>query len=177
MAEDTNNEKKHLDFVQLMARHERAIRGFTRSLLPSGEAVDDIMQDVFVIAWKKFEQLDHHDNFPKWVCGIARYQVLNYRRSMARNRLVLNSEIINMVAEEGQEDTEESELRLKALEGCLEQLPQENQELVQRVYQQRNAIPKLARETGKKENAIYQKMWRIRRSLSKCVENKLLPAG
>ena len=76
------------DFVRLLALHERAIRGFVRGLLPSSSDVDDVMQEVLVVAWKKFGDLNNRDDFPKWVCAIAKYQVLSFRRRMARDKLV-----------------------------------------------------------------------------------------
>lgn len=42
-------------FVRLFAKHERAVRGLVRSMLPSLQDVDDVMQDVGLVCWRKFK--------------------------------------------------------------------------------------------------------------------------
>ena len=67
-------------FVRLIMRHDRPIRAFLRGLLPTAADVDEVMQEVSVIAWRKFGQLDDPQDFRRWVCVIARYEVLMHRR-------------------------------------------------------------------------------------------------
>ena len=59
-------------FVRLLVRHDRAIRAWLRVLLPTLNDVDEVMQEVSVVAWRKFDQLDDPENFQRWVCVIAR---------------------------------------------------------------------------------------------------------
>ena len=166
-------EENHIQFVQALARHERSIRGFVRSIAPNQNSVDDLMQEILVVAWKKFDQLQDVADFPKWVCAIARYQVLNYRRRIARDRLVLGTEVVQLIAEEGETETHKRDHQLRALENCIDELPSESKQMVQHAYHQGKSIGILAKRQGKKENAIYQKLWRIRQSLSHCVEQKV----
>ena len=117
-------------FVRLIMRHDRPIRAFLRGSLPTAADVDEVMQEVSVIAWRKFGQLDDPNGFRRWVCVIARYEVLMHRRKKARDRLVLGQEIEQLIAEEGLEELELREQQLKALEGCLDKLPKERSQLV-----------------------------------------------
>ncbi len=110
-------------FVRLIMRHDRPIRAFLRGLLPTASDVDEVMQEVSVIAWRKFGQLDDSKDFRRWVCVIARYEVLMHRRKKARDRLVLGEEIEQLVAEEGLDELDLREQQIEALEGCLGKLP------------------------------------------------------
>ena len=92
------------------------------------------MQEVSVVGWRKFDELDHPDNFRAWACGIARYEVLMYRRKVARDRFVLSDELDQLVAEEGIEELGLRQQQLEALEGCLEKLPEERFLRVHRSY-------------------------------------------
>ena len=158
------------DFIRALGRHERSIRAYVRGTLPRSQDVDEVMQETLVVAWKKFDQLDDLENFPKWVCVIARYEILGYRRKMARDRLVFSDELMALLASEGLGETDSRERRLELLEICLKKLPEPKRKIVLQAYSPDVAIGKLARQIGKTENAMYQLLVRIRQTLSRCVE-------
>lgn len=160
-------------FVGLLMRNDRAIRAYLRSLLPTANDVDEVMQEVSVVAWRKFDQLDKPDNFCRWVCVIARYEVLMYRRSKARDRLVLGSEIEKLIADEGLEELEIREQQLAALESCISKLPDERRQLVMRVYSAEQPMKTIAEQIGKKPATLYQIVSRARRQLLACLKRKL----
>ncbi len=91
-------------FVRLLMRHDRVVRAYLRSLLPTATDVDEVMQEISVVAWRKFGELDDPDNFRRWICVIARYEVLMHRRKKARDRIVLGREIEELLADEGLEE-------------------------------------------------------------------------
>jgi len=161
----------HESFVRALSLHERVIRAYIRGAgIWRPEDVDEIIQEVSLIAWKKFDQLDKVEEFPRWACVIARYQVLEFRRQRARDRLILNDRVFELLGEEGLEETTHNELLLRCLEHCLEKLPANGRELVQSVYEHGIAVDELAQKAGQQANALYQKLWRIRQALRKCVE-------
>ena len=49
----TSRENKYAEFVGLLARYDKAIRRFVRSLLPSHDGVDDILQETTLEYWTK----------------------------------------------------------------------------------------------------------------------------
>ncbi len=163
-------------FVRLIMRHDRAIRAFLRGCLPTAADVDEVMQEVSVVAWRKFGQLDDPKDFRRWVCVIARYEVLMYRRKKARDRLVLGEEIEQLIAEEGLEELDLREQQLEALEGCLGKLPKERRQLVLRVYATERPMKTVALQIGKTPEALYKLLSRVRRQLLQCVEHTLAEA-
>ena len=52
------------------------------------------MQTVSIAAWTKFDRFDPETDFARWAATIARFEVLNYRRSKARDRLVFDEGIV-----------------------------------------------------------------------------------
>lgn len=159
--------------MRLFMRHERALRSFVRTLLPSWDDVDEVMQNVSIAVWTKFDRFDPETDFASWAATIARYEVLNYRRSKARDRLVFDEDIIELLADECQEDFARSEQERQALDGCLSQLPDHQQQLVLRVYTPGQKITPIAAEVGVTPNALYKKLGRLRLILWKCIENTL----
>ena len=160
----------HEGFVRLLMQNDRAIRAFLRSMLPSGLDVDEVMQEVSVVAWRKFEQLDEPENFRRWVCVIARYEVLMYRRKKARDRLVLGEEIVQLIADEGMEELDLRERQLDALAVCLNKLPAERKQLTLRVYESEQPMKQIAEQIGRTPEALYKLLSRTRRELLQCIQ-------
>lgn len=156
-------------FVRLLMQHDRKIRAFLRSLLPSAADVDEVMQEVSVIAWRKFDQLNHPENFARWISVIAHYEVLTFRRNKARDRLVLDDELLNLIANEGFEELGKRNEQLEALEICLNQLPPARKELVLKIYAAESPMKTIASKIGKTPDALYQIVSRLRRDLMACM--------
>lgn len=173
---DTERPDREL-FVRLLMRHDRAIRAFLRPLLPTATDVDEVMQEVSVIAWRKLGELDDPENFRRWACVIARYEVLMYRRKKARDRFVLGEEIEQLIAGEGLEELAMREQQLEALEGCLDKLPAGRRQLVLRIYAAEDPMKTIAKQIGKTPEALYKLVSRLRRELLQCVERTLAEAG
>lgn len=159
--------------MRLLIRHDRAIRAWLRASLPSMNDVDEVMQEVSVVAWRKFDQLDDPENFQRWVSVIARYEILMYRRKKARDRFVLGKEVEQLIAEEGQEELKLREQQLGALEHCVQKLPESKRELVMEVYSSGQPMHAVAKQLGKSDAALYKSISRVRQSLLECVKRSL----
>jgi RNA polymerase sigma-70 factor (ECF subfamily) len=85
----------------------------------------------------------------------------------------LNEKVFDLLLEESLEETSIQEKRLNLLQRCLEKLPDASRRLVLAAYQPGSTIDSLATETGKKANALYQQLWRLRQTLEQCVEDAL----
>ncbi len=167
-ADDSNE-----DFLRLLVRHEPQVRAFVRACLPRAADVDEVMQEVALVAWRKFSALDDAAMFPQWVCLIARFEILKHRRKHARDRLVLDDATIELLATEGVEELPLRARQLGALEECVAKLPADRRQLVMAAYSPETTIKALAGELGRTENALYQLLGRIRQELLRCVERTL----
>lgn len=157
MSEKPASHPGHEAFVRALARHERVIRAYIRGAgISRPEDVDEIVQEVSLIAWEKFGQLEQVEDFPRWACVIARYRVLEFRRQRFRDRLVLHEKVIDLLLEEALSETESCDARLRQLERCFDQLPPASQKLLKAAYEPGSSIDALAQSMGKKANALYQ---------------------
>lgn len=163
----------HQDFLRLYTRHEPALRAFVRACLPRPEDVDEVMQETSLVAWKKFATLPAAEHFPRWACLIARYEILKRRRTFARDRLVLDEDVVNLLAEEAEAETPERQKQLSVLDACIARLPRERRELVLAAYAPGVTKKDLARRLRRTEASVYQLLARIRCELLQCVEHSL----
>jgi RNA polymerase sigma-70 factor, ECF subfamily len=99
-----DREVQYSQFVALIARHDQSIRRFVRSLLPSQEGVDDVVQETALECWRKFSDFapatpeNAVDEFVRWACVIARFKALSWQRDLARDRLIFREGVIEALA-------------------------------------------------------------------------------
>lgn len=160
-------------FLRLWTHHEPELRAFVRACVPRAQEVDEVMQNVSLVAWRKFASLTEPSLFPKWACLIARYEILMARRRHARDRLVLDEDIVAKLAEEGAEEMPLRHRQLAALEECISKLSEERRELALAAYAPGGSIKDLAQQLGRTEGSLYQLLARIRQELLRCVERSL----
>ncbi|MEM8954626.1 MAG: sigma-70 family RNA polymerase sigma factor [Verrucomicrobiota bacterium] len=164
-------------FVQRFAHHEPDLRRFIRSLLPTATDADEVLQQTAIVSWRKFDQYDPDTNFIKWACVIARFEALAYRRKMARDRLVFNEDILNLMADEGAEELPARQAEHDALESCLNEMPEKQRRLLTLAYTPGVKINELAKEAGASAASFYMRLSRLRRGLAKCIESKTIQTG
>ena len=73
-------------FRELVERHQRRVCGFVRNLVRHALDAEDLVQEVFVAAFRKLDSFDaERSQFSTWLLTIARNQCLNHlkRSSLA----------------------------------------------------------------------------------------------
>lgn len=171
---------RYEQFVALFARHERAIRGFVRSMLPSLQDADDVMQETGLACWHKFSDFregDTPDGFFRWACVIARFEVRKHRRKCARDRLVLSEETIHLLAIDAEARAATAEQERQVLEECLLTLSPPDQQLVLSVHTRGSSVAEIARQLKRNVRRLYSRVNALRDILGECVRQKLAGGG
>ena len=167
-------EEKHRQFLGHFTAHESAIHAYVRRLVPRREDALDVMQDIAIVLWKKFDQLDKDRDFRPWAFGVARYQVLAWRRDIARERerLIISQDTIELIAKEIESKTDQLDLEREAiLQHCLKQLKTDQRSAIQTMYGENHFdCSELAKQFGKTLTGFYQWIYRIRQKLSECAQ-------
>ena len=163
------------DFVRLITRHELALRNYARVILPDWTAVDDVLQDASITMWECRQRLRDESGFLPWGKVIVRHKCFNAIAKMRRDRLVLDQNVLELIAREEEVEMESDNLiRIQhSLGECLGELTPERRELVLAPYRGAGAVKKLAEQGKKTPNSLYKIIGRLRAKLSRCVEDKL----
>jgi RNA polymerase sigma-70 factor (ECF subfamily) len=114
---------KQQQFLRLFTANEPAVRGFVRSLLPTLNDANDVMQEVAVALWEKFAEYQTSEDFRRWAFGVARFKVLSWRRDRMRDRHVFGLETTDLLAAEAERNAGPLEAQRAALQECLQKLP------------------------------------------------------
>lgn len=172
-----NSNTNYETFMRLLLEEESAVKIYVRRLVPTWHDVEEVVQQVSLIAWKKFDDLEDVDRFGGWLMTIARYEALKHRRSLARSPLVFSDKLAEQLADAtGHVDSRDADRR-QALEGCLLKLDKARREMILTVHQQGITIRQYARQQSRPEQAVYKSVHRLRKQLLDCVKRTLAEEG
>jgi len=167
MSDASNNHEK---FIELLTKHEGLIRASIRAVIRRTEDVDEVMQVVSLTAWRRFDSVTDVDGFTKWACVIARFEILKFQRSKARDRFELDETLMAKIVDEGAEDLLVRGRRMELLDDCVKRLRESRRSLVLQAYAPGCSMKALAERLGKSQEGLYQLLRRIRLELKRCVD-------
>jgi RNA polymerase sigma-70 factor (ECF subfamily) len=167
------------EFIERWTTAQLPVRAFLNSFLSERSEIDDCLQEVAVLAWKKGPTGLGPDAFLGFCLNCAR-KIANgeIRRKYRRQRL-LSPEMALSLAEaaasrEVEEQAVERAPRIAALQSCLEALEPAPRRLLEIRYSQQDptALQQEAAVSGSSIDAIYKKLERLRKLLRDCVTKK-----
>ena len=164
---------QHDHFLRLFVGLEESLRVFVRSLLFTHEEEREVMQEVAVVLWRKFDPAMDEAAFTRWAFGVARMEVLAFRRDRARDRHCFGEEVFELLAETVANDAGSLEAERRALDLCLQKLPDDQRRLVQAAYAPGVRMDELAARLGRSAMALYKSLHRIRLVLMDCTRRLL----
>lgn len=150
-------------------RHILPLRGFVHGLVPRRHLADDIVQETFLIACQRADTYEPGTNFRAWIFTIARFRALKVITRESNHARLLNSEIIELLADEALPDHQLQE-RVTALENCVAKLSPTSRRAVSLRYTENLGPTEIARQLGWSINALNVALSRTRNALRRCVE-------
>tara|TARA_R110000850_G_scaffold55417_24_gene131130 strand:+ start:4294 stop:4827 length:534 start_codon:yes stop_codon:yes gene_type:complete len=174
---DDSDREQHDQFLRFFIQHEEALRLFVRSLLFNQEEARVVMQEVAVVLWRKFDPDMGSTSFRRWAFGVARMEVLSFRRDRARDRHSFGDDVVELLEQSVQEEAASLESERSALEVCLRKLTNDQRELVHTAYEPGVKMNELATRLGWSSMALYKKLHRIRLQLMECAKKEMASEG
>lgn len=161
-------------FVAEFARCQAKLQAYIRSLLPNRADAEDVFQKTSMTLWRKFDQWEPERGvFEAWACGVAFYEVRQFRRTSSRSRLYFDDELMELLSEERQVDLKSHDERLEALEQCRGKLKERDQLLLQEIYDRGYGVVELAEKQGSAVQTLYNRLNQIRRQLYFCMQKNM----
>ena len=165
-------------FITLYSRHEPELRSFARSLMLHREEAADVLQEACVAMWRKIGTLESERAFRSWAYTYVRLTALNYRRKKQASPLRFTDQMLEIIADEWEQESEWPHEERNALAQCLEELLESPRRLLSLYY----ASPKttaidLSERLGRPVAGIYKVLERARATLRDCTQRKLSAGG
>ena len=165
-------------YVALITEHQPAIYAYVLTMYPNRSVAKDILQETNLVLWKKAKDFDLDTSFKAWAFRIAYFQTLAHlKREKRKNWMVLDDDLIQAVAEEAPPRLEDVEERHAALRNCLGKLPPNDLKILTAYYEERLKLEEIATQLGRTRGALKQVLFRVRRSLRRCIELNLGASG
>ncbi|MEM7312128.1 MAG: sigma-70 family RNA polymerase sigma factor [Planctomycetota bacterium] len=147
------------------------LRAFVRSVVFNPSDVDDIVQDVAVIAIENADRFDGSRPVDAWVMGIAKNRVLKFLDKSKRQKLCFSNEAVDAIAAATLRPDDRSDT-LDMLEGCLGKLEPSKRRLLKRRHEPGMTARELAKEIGYTDTRISRLLNGLYATLMQCVKDQ-----
>lgn len=162
------------EIVTLIAASQKPLFAYIRTLLGPTNEVDDVLQEVNLVIWRRRHEFDGRGRFLAWACHIAYLQVLAHCKKRRRERHRYFEEgVLADLARCAADQVEQIDARLEALRGCLAKLPPSQRRMIQGRYEDGGSVQKLASELDRPVGSVRVMLHRIRKRLSDCMKRTL----
>jgi RNA polymerase sigma-70 factor (ECF subfamily) len=163
--------------VRLLAQYQNDLFRYVFALLPNEEDAKDALQETYLALFHKFAEYDPAKPFLAWAYGFAFLEVLKQRERNQRGKRHFSCAVLERLAREREQQEDVLAARLRALDYCLERLPQADRDLIQRRYQERVRIDELVQQLGSSRRTLFRDLERIRRRLFDCISRRMQAEG
>ena len=170
MSDDSIQFDDHTLAVQsLFVQHQQAVLAYVLTLEPDLHDAQEIVQETFVTASRRAATFTVETNFLAWACTIARFNTLHFQRTRSRRNARLAEDVIELLAEHGDEEFSVFQSRVTALRRCLKELAPKARELVNLRYHAGKLSEQIAGEVGWTAKSVRVALTRARNALRDCV--------
>jgi RNA polymerase sigma-70 factor (ECF subfamily) len=160
-------------FVRELTACQAVLRGYCEAALGPCEDAKDAWQQTNVTLWRKATDWQIGSQFLPWALAVARFEVLAVIRDRQRERLVFDSDVAELMADEARDQALAGGFRRAALERCLAKLPDRQRGMLFAHYVAGASMAEIAAAQQMGMSAVKVLLLRVRRSLADCIGKHL----
>ena len=165
------------EFILELTQVQQRLFCFLFKRLADREQARDVLQRTNLVLCRKAEQYQTGTNFKAWAMSVANFEVMAYRKTQVRERLVFSDEVDDMIGSREDEFSSSQTDRISHLNHCLQLMSPQNRKLIEHRYEGENSMEKIADEIGATVGAIRVKLHRLRKLLLECIQNRMQEEG
>jgi RNA polymerase sigma-70 factor (ECF subfamily) len=165
------------EFVRLWTRHQAEVERYVFLMVPRAADAAEVLQEVSVRLWQKWENYDNARPFVPWAIRFAWLEVLKWRQRQARERLIFSESLLQQINTVHNEEAPLMEARRQALTACVDKLNVQEKKWVNLRYGRHGAVKEEAEAAGVSLHKVYYALEKIRTRLLDCVGRTLKQEG
>lgn len=165
------------EFILELTQVQQRLLGFLFKRLADREQAREVLQRTNLVLCRKAEQYQAGTNFKAWAMSVANYEVMAYRKTQVRERLVFSDEVDDMIGSRENEFSSSQKDRIAHLNHCLQLMSPKNRKLIEHRYEGENSMKKIAGEIDGTIGSIRVKLHRLRKLLLECIQNRMQEDG
>lgn len=163
-------------FQILVREHYEMLYTYALSLCSDRSAAEDVVQETFLVAYRRLDDFDETRDFGAWIRGIARNALRSERRKSSRLRLidlgVLQQTIDQGFARRSGSGSSSWRSKLTALDTCLDKADKSLRDMMNLHYAEDLTAETIAEKIGLRVETVWQRLSRGRRWLKACIERQ-----
>jgi RNA polymerase sigma-70 factor (ECF subfamily) len=164
--------------AQLLVREHDKLAAYCWSLVRDDHLVDDILQELALLAIRKRDEIQDVQHFLAWMRVTCRLTALDLCRRLDRQAVMLEDSVLSLLdAEWAAHDATPSDGLLEALRHCLEGLAPYGRKLLEMRYHDGWKSAKIAEATQREVQSIYVALTRVHRALRECIDHRMNEEG
>ncbi len=164
-------------FTQLWTAAQPTVTGYLHAVVRDSAAAQDLVQETALVVLRRFAEYDEARPFLPWALGVAKFQVLSFRRDAARSLVTCDADLFDRFTRTWAEVTPALSAESSALQACLDRLAQRARQVIQLRYFEGLGSEGIAQRLGAQAGAIRVLLQRVREQLRVCVERALRLEG
>jgi RNA polymerase sigma-70 factor (ECF subfamily) len=163
-----------LEFDAHLADAQPRLRGYLAAILGAWSDVDDLVQETNLVLCRKVSEFEAGTNFRAWAFRVAYWQTMAHLKRVQRAGLVtLEPDVLDLIAQDAEEQLADFDDRNLALKSCLQKLPPGDTSILLAHYQSGESLAEISGRLGRSREALKQVLLRIRRTLRLCIERQI----
>lgn len=175
-------DESRVRFSTLMRAQHRELLVFAGAATRNREAAQDIVQEAFVSAWRKFGDFDESRDFGAWMRGIVRNKTKDWFRSQLRqpSRPGLEASDLGDLESEiasWQLSRESGDGIYEIVDGCIARLPATFRDAVRQFYFEKGNGAEAASALSISPANLRKRLERARALLHECISVKTSPVS
>lgn len=163
-------------FSEIIAAHEAAVRAFVTVRLDDPFEAHDLAQEVFLVLWRRLEEVDLERPLRPWLLSVAANLVRQHRRKGRATPIGGNDAVLDLLDARVEGGDEISGPVFAALEHCLAKLGADARQLIEWRYAEGLDLGEIRARTGGKHSAMTMKLHRLRVLLLECIQSEMKEA-
>jgi len=161
-------------FLRLLSSSYNDIYYSVLAIVGNRTETEDVIQDVCILLWQKFDDFDTETDFRKWACAFAFNLSKAYVRKQRRRRgFGLSDDILGTISRMQSAGGELFELRRELLQNCLKKLSRKDQQFLLECHGRRSSPVKFAQRERIPVATAYTRLSRLRKVLHDCISRAM----
>lgn len=175
MRAHSSSKLQEIDAV--VREHHSSLRYFIRSLGVNHAWVDDLAQEAFLVAYRKWDELDDAANAGPWLRRIARNLVMNELSKTGRRQRLLDANLTSILIQSAPTSYEpgrlqDCEIEHGALHACLDKLTERARDVVDARYFHDQNATEIGDRLDMSAGSVRKVLFLARRALADCLAGR-----
>ena len=164
-------------FMRLFLQQQDEIHAFIYATVRDLHVSRDILQEVAIVLWEKFDEYDANRSFAAWARGIAIRKIRQHWRQQTRAPRLASETTLTALADAYDATESTATRQARALRECMKKLPSKSRRMLALRYDRSLSLSRVAEILARTLAGTQKALSRIRGDLQKCVEAHLREAG